>query len=231
VLIADPHDITLAGTAAVLERTPHIKVIGKATTAAAALATAGRHTIDLAILELGLDGGTGIEVCRRIRSHFPHTQAIILADAIDDESTCSALQAGATGIFIKSIAGPGLIRAVEAVCDGYTIFNRKILQLLIAQLGNPAVRTRDKPRPKLSEQEERVMTLVTEGKTNKEIAAVLGLSDKTVKNYLYHVYEKLQATRRAQATKMFLERTRVSHTPNFADVSAPLLPLTLPNQV
>lgn len=231
VLVADPHDITLVGTRAVLNRAPHIKVVGQATTAAAALAALDRHAVDLAIVDLRLDGGKGIAVCARIRSSFPNTQTLILTGSIDDESVFSALQAGVAGLLVKSVGGAGLVRAIEAVCDGHMIFNRNIFQPLTIHLCNPALWTRGKARAELSGQEQRVMALVAEGQTNKEIAVALGLSDKTVKNYLYRVYEKLQATRRAQATKMFLERTRSNNPTGLADFGCPLLPVRVSNKV
>jgi two-component system response regulator DevR len=223
ILLADPHDITLTGACRVLERVPRFKVIGQATTAAAVMSTIERHTVDVAILDVRLDGGKGIDVCHRIRSAFPHTQVLLLIDRLDEESFLSALQVGTAGILIKRVGGAALIRAIEAVCDGHIIFDRNIFLHFAPQLCNQAAGKRGNARADLSVQEQRIMALVTEGKTNKEIATALGLSDKTVKNYLYRVYDKLQVTRRAQATKTFIERTRAAGAFGVTDFGCPFL--------
>lgn len=224
VLVADSHDITLAGTCAVLGHTPHIKVVGRATTAAGALAAANRHAIDLALVELLFADGKGIDLCRRIRSSFPNTQVLILTGAIDEESALSVLRGGASGILVKSVGGDGLVRAIEAVYGGHMMFDRRIFQPLITHLCSLSVQACGKARAELSDQEHRVMSLVAEGKTNKEIAITLGLSNKTVKNQLSHLYGKLQVTRRAQATKMFIERTRATGAIGLAEFGCPLIP-------
>lgn len=223
ILLADPHDITLAGARQVLERVPRFKVIGQATTAAGAMSAIEKQTVDLAILDVRLDGGNGIDVCRRIRSTFSRTQVLLLIDSIDEESFVSALQAGTAGILRKSVGGTGLVRAIEAVCDGHIVFDRSIFLHFTPQLCNQATGKQGSARADLSVQEQRVMALVTEGKTNKEIAAALGLSDKTVKNYLYRVYDKLQVTRRAQATKTFIEQTRAAGAFGVTDFGCPFL--------
>ncbi|MCS6897558.1 MAG: response regulator transcription factor [Nitrospira sp.] len=223
ILLANSHDITLAGARQVLEQVPHFKVVGQATTAAAALSAIEKQTVDLAILDMHLDGGNGVNVCQRIRSAFPRTQVLLLIDAIDEESFASALQAGTAGILVKNIGGAGLVRAVEAVCDGHVVLDRTIFLHFVSHFCRQTIGKQNNGRPELSVQEQRGMALVTEGKTNKEIAATLGLSDKTVKNYLYRVYDKLQVTRRAQATRMFMERSRSAGAVGAAGFGCPFL--------
>lgn len=224
VLVADPHDITLAGTCAVLGRTPHIKVVGRATTVADALTAANRRAIDLALVELHFADGKGDDLCRRIRSSFPNTQVLILTGTIDAESTFSVLRAGAAAILVKSIGEGSLVRAIEAVYGGHMMFDRRIFQPLITHLCNVSVQTSRTARAELSDHEQRVMSLVAKGKTNKEIAMTLGLSGRAIKNDLNHVYEKLQVTRRAQATKMFIERTRATGAIGLGEFGSPLIP-------
>jgi DNA-binding NarL/FixJ family response regulator len=228
LLVADSHDITLAGTYAILKRVPHIKVVARATTAARALAAVDQHTIDLALLELRFADGLGIELCRRIRSSCPNTQVIILTGAIDEESAFSALRAGAAGILFKSVGEAGLVRAIEAVRCGQVIFDRHVFQPLITHFYGLSIQSYGKARVELSDQERQVMSLVAEGKTNKEIAVALGLTNKTVKNRLSNLYEKLHVTRRAQATKMFIERSREAGTFSLTDFDCPLPPPELP---
>ncbi|MCP9439706.1 MAG: response regulator transcription factor [Nitrospira sp.] len=223
ILLAGPHDIALAGARQVLERIPRFKVIGQATTAAATLSAIEKQTVDLAILDVRLDGRNGIDVCRRIRSTFSRTQVLLLIDSIAEASFVSALQAGTAGILVKSVRRTGLVRAIEAICDGHFVFDRSILLHFVPQLCNQATGKQGNARANLSVQEQRVMALVTEGKTNKEIAVALGLSEKTVKNYLYRVYDKLQVTRRAHATRTFIEQSRTAGAFGMIELGCPSL--------
>ncbi len=216
-LVADSHDITLAGTCEVLSRTPHITVVAKATTAADAMAVATSHTLDLALLELRFTDGQGSEVCRHLHASSPDTRVIILADTIDEESAVSALHAGAAAILDKSIEETSLVRAIDAVCCGHMVWDRRIMQPLITHLSEVSNQASGKARTEFSNQERQVMWLVAEGKTNKEIAQALGLTNKTVKNRLSTLYEKLRVTRRTQATKMFIERAREIGIPGMGD--------------
>ena len=228
LLVADSHDITLAGTCAILSRAPHIKIVARATTAAQALAAADRHAIDLAILELRFGDGSGIDVCRHLRASRLNTQVIILTGAVDEMTAFSALRAGAAGILFKSVGVTGLVRAIEAVCCGQVIFDHRVFQPLITHFCGLSIQTYGKARAELSDQERQVMSLVADGKTNKEIAVALGLTNKTVKNRLSSLYEKLQVTRRAQATKMFIERTREASPIGLAELGCSLTPPDLP---
>lgn len=228
VLVADSYDITLAGTCLVLSRAPHIKVVARATTAADALAEADSQRIDLAILELRFTDGRGIEVCQHIRSSCPETHVIILTDTIDEESAFSALRAGAAGILAKSVEETSLVRAIEAVYAGQMIFDRRIFQPLVTHLCGLSIQACGKARTAFSHQERQVMSLVAEGKTNKEIAQVLGLTNKTVKNRLSTLYGKLQVTRRTQATTIFIEHSREDGTIGLAEFGCSLTPPDLP---
>lgn len=228
VLVADSHDITLAGTCLILSRAPHITIVAKATTAADAVAAADTQMIDLAILELRFTDGRGIEVCQHIRSSCPNTHVVILAKTIDEESAFSALRAGAAGILTKNIAETCLIRTIEAVYDGQMIFDRRIFQPLVTHLCGLSIQGYGKARAAFSDQERQVMALVAEGKTNKEIAQALGLTNKTVKNRLSALYEKLRVTRRTQATRIFIEQSREGGTTGLAEFGHALTPPNLP---
>jgi len=223
ILVADPHEITLLGTCTILEQNPRFTVAGKTTTIAGAVAAITRRVIDLALLELRFADGSGIDACRHIRSASPGTQVVILTHEINEETATLALQAGAAGILTKNVSGAGLGHAIEAVCDTRMIFDRGVFQQILANLCSLSVRTCGKTRTDLSHQEQQVMALVVEGKSNKEIAVVLGLSDSAVKKSLHHAYDKMQVTRRAQATKLFIEHTHALNTMGLADFGCPLL--------
>ena len=217
-LVADSHDITLAGTCAVLSRTPHITVVATATTATDALAAAVSHTIDLALLELQFSDGQDSDIFHRFQSSCPDTRVIILAENIDEESVFSALHAGAAAILDKRITEASLVHAVDAVCCGHMVFNRRVLQPLIGHLEELSRRSPKNTRAQFSSQERKIMALVAEGQTNREIARTLGLTNKTVKNRLSTLYGKLHVTRRTQAAKMFLEQAHKNSTINLQEI-------------
>ena len=224
LLIVDGHEIARTGTRAVLNQTGRIRVIGEAASIAAAIEAGRRLTPDVALVELRLPDGSGIDACRRIREASPGTRLLVLTHGADDESIVSALRAGATGFLLKTISGPDLARAIETVANGQAILDGAVAQRVMTHLCSLSVSTCGKIQPELSAQEKRVMDLVAQGKTNKEVAAALGLSDKTVNNYLSNVYEKLQVTRRAQATSSFIQQTRETCGFGIADLGCPALP-------
>lgn len=225
VLIVDGHEIARTGTRAVLDQTEHLRVIGEAGTMADAVDQSRRLNPDVVLMELRLPDGSGVDACRHLRTSSPQTHVLVLTSSADDEAIVSALRAGATGFMLKTIAGQDLIRAIEAVAKGHSIFDRAVIQRIMTHFCSLSVSTSGKLHAHLSTQERRVMELVVQGKTNKEIAGALGLSDKTVKNYLSNVYEKLQVSRRAQATVSFLQQTRSTGGPSIVDLGCPLLPL------
>lgn len=223
VLIVDDHEVVRHGLRALLEQTAHIRTVGETTTVGAALEAVRRLAPDVVLMERRLPDGSGIDACRSLRAASPGTQVLILTDSADDESIVSALRAGAAGFLLKSVAGQDLARAIEAIAKGQSIFDRTVVQRLMAHLCSLSVSTCGKMQAGLSVQERRVMELVVQGKTNKEIAGALDLSEKTVKNYLSHVYDKLHVSRRAQATVSFLQQTRAAGGPSIADLGCPLL--------
>lgn len=223
LVLVDPHQITKAGIRTLLSQTGRIKVIGEAASMAEAVEHSRRLKPDLVLMELRLPDGSGIEACREIHTSCPGTQVLIFTNSIADEAIVAALRAGAAGFLLKSLDGQDLIRAIELAAKGQTILDGTVTRRVLQHLCGLSVATCGKTRQLLSPQEKRVMELVTLGKTNKEIATALKLSDKTVKNYLGHAYEKLRASRRAQATVSFLELMRDTGNPSLADLGCPLL--------
>jgi DNA-binding NarL/FixJ family response regulator len=221
LLIVDAHEIARVGTKVALSQIAHITIVDEAATIAAARQTLDRHAIDLVLLELRLPDGNSIDFCRQIRTSFRHMHVILLTKSIDDALIVSALEAGAVAVLDKSISVQNLARAIEAVRNGYAIIDRGVLQKSIAHLRSPSVAIGGNVGADLSAQERQLMELVTQGKTNKEIAGVLGLSATSVKNHMSHIYEKLQVTRRAQAVSSFLERLRAKIGIGIADLGGP----------
>jgi DNA-binding NarL/FixJ family response regulator len=206
VLLVDDHEVIRVGLRTVLGQTQGIAVVGEAGTMAEAVQQAQRLKPDVILMDVRLPDGSGIDACREILGALPGTRVIFLTSYADDDSVLAAVLAGAHGYVLKEIDSPALLEAIRSVAKGQSILDSSVTERALRWLRGlhdlPATSGTDQ----LSSQEERVVALVAEGKTNKEIAAALGLSDKTVKNYLANVFQKLRITRRAQAAAFFVKR-------------------------
>lgn len=205
VLIVDDHEVVRIGLRTLLGRFPHIEVVGEAATAAAALAEIQRAAPDVILLDVRLPDKSGFDVSREVQKMTGETRVLILTSFADDNTVFEAIAAGADGYLLKEIDGEGLVKAIEKVAAGHSILDPAITGRVMGRVKNLA-----EPASQidiLSAQERRVLALVAEGKTNKEIASDLGLSDKTVKNYLSNVLDKLHLSRRSQAAAFFVQHS------------------------
>lgn len=206
VLLVDDHEVVRVGLRTVLGQTQGITVVGEASTMADAIQQAQRLKPDVILMDVRLPDGSGVDACREILGALPGTRIIFLTSYADDDSVLAAVLAGAHGYILKEIDSPALLEAILSVAKGQSILDSSVTERALRWLRGlhdlPATPGTDQ----LSSQEERVVALVAEGKTNKEIAVALGLSDKTVKNYLANVFQKLRITRRAQAAAFFVKR-------------------------
>ena len=157
-------------------------------------------------MDVRLPGGSGIDACREIRARCPQTQVLFLTSFADEEAMLSTVFAGAAGFLLKMADEDGLVRAVETVARGQSILDPAVTQPLLDHLRLLSAQADSNSKEALSRQESRIMALVVDGKTNKEIAAELQLSTKTVKNYLSNIFRKLQVSRRSQAAAKFANR-------------------------
>jgi DNA-binding NarL/FixJ family response regulator len=157
-------------------------------------------------MDVRLPDGSGVEACREIRSLDPTIQVLMLTSYADEDAVFNSVIAGAAGYLLKQIGGRELVRAIETVATGHSLLDPAVTQKLLDKVKRLASGHRPDAIAELSAQERKVLALVAEGKTNKEIAGALGLSDKTVKNYLSHVFEKLNLSRRAEAAAFFARR-------------------------
>lgn len=203
VLIVDDHEMVRAGLRVFLEREEGIAVAGEASTAAEAVAQAARLLPEVVLMDLRLPGGSGIEACREILSAQAGTRVLLLTSFADEEAAMAAILAGASGYLLKDIGHDLLLRAIADAAAG-----RSVLDWEAAQRARERMKARGGTeiwpvRKTLSSQQRRILELVVRGKTNREIAAALGLSEKTVKNYLSNAFEKLGVARRAQAAALF----------------------------
>lgn len=215
VLLVDDHEVVRMGLRTALARTKTIQVEGEAGTAADAVAQACRVKPDVVLMDLRLPDRSGIEACREIRTACPDTRVLFLTSYSDEDAVTASILAGAYGYLLKEIGAESLVRAVESVAAGHSIMDPSLAQRALTRMQSKSERAtgaikkeEEEEEEQLSAQEQRVLALVAEGKTNKEIAAALNLSDKTVKNYLSHIFQKLQITRRSQAAAYFTRHSQ-----------------------
>jgi DNA-binding NarL/FixJ family response regulator len=199
LLVVDDHEIVRQGLVALLDRREEFEVVGEAGSVAESIEMARRFQPDLVIMDVRLPDGSGIEACREIRSELPGTRVVILTSYPDEEAVLSAIVAGASGYLLKQIRARDLVAALESVARGDSLLDPAVTEKVlerVRRLGNGG--TSDEIA-QLTPQEQKILLLVAEGKTNKEIAAEIFLSDKTVKNYVSSILSKLNLERRAQA--------------------------------
>jgi DNA-binding NarL/FixJ family response regulator len=197
VFLVDDHEIFRHGVRALLASEPDIDVVGEAGTASAALARMPALQPDVAVLDVRLPDGDGISVCREICSVLPATACLMLTGYGDDEALLGAIMAGAAGYVSKQTCGTDLVSALRAVASGQSILDPQASRQVMARLreGDTSV----DPVAALSEQEKRVLELIGEGLTNRQIAERMFLAEKTVKNYVSSLLTKLGMHSRTQA--------------------------------
>jgi two-component system, NarL family, response regulator DevR len=201
VLLVDDHHIVREGLRTIITRAG-IEVVGEAGTAAAAIEEAARLEPDVVLMDVRLPDGSGVTACREIRAANPQIRVLFLTTFKDDSALLATAFASASGYLLKEIGADLLIQAIRAVASGLSVLGPGVVQSVMGQLhtmGAGAAGEHGPPDEQLSSQQQRVLALVADGKTNKEIAVELGLSPKTVKNYLSTVFEKLQVSRRSEA--------------------------------
>jgi DNA-binding NarL/FixJ family response regulator len=201
VLLVDDHHIVREGLRSIITRAG-IEVVGEAGTAAAAIEEAARLEPDVVLMDVRLPDGSGVTACREIRAANPQIRVLFLTTFKDDSALLATAFASASGYLLKEIGADLLIQAIRAVASGLSVLGPGVVQSVMGQLhtmGAGAAGEHGPPDEQLSSQQQRVLALVADGKTNKEIAVELGLSPKTVKNYLSTVFEKLQVSRRSEA--------------------------------
>ncbi len=202
IALVEDHEVVRVALRVLLERVGDIDTVVEAGTAAEALAAVDAAQPDVVVLDLKLPDRNGVDLCREIRARSPRTRVLLLTAVLEEDALLAAMLGGADGYLFKTTSPEQLVQAIKIVAAGQPYLgsetSRSVLGLLRARTGSLS-----QSGVSLSSQELRVVALVAEGKTNKEIAVTLGLSDKTVKNYLSHVYEKLRVSNRAEATAVF----------------------------
>jgi two-component system, NarL family, response regulator DevR len=206
LLLVDDHQVVLVGLRTVLHNRQGITVVGEAGSRADAVRAAKRLKPDIILMDVRLPDGSGVEACRDILARQPTTRVIFLTSFADDEFALAAVLAGAQGYVLKTIDSDLLIRSIHDVFKGQSLLTPALTQRALIRVKAESAQAGPVRKQSLAPQEERVLALVAEGLTNKEIGAALQLSDKTVKNYLSNMFQKLHITRRAQAATFFVKR-------------------------
>jgi two-component system, NarL family, response regulator DevR len=208
LLVVDDHEIVRKGLRSVLGHADGIEVVGEAAGVAEAISEAIRLTPDVVLMDVRLQDGTGVEACREILAARPATRVLFLTSFSDEEAVLAAVFAGASGYLLKEIGAEALLSAIASVAAGHSILDPVAVRAMTEKMNAMAGRGAESEGDALSPQERRVLALVARGKTNKEIGAALGLSDKTVKNYLSNIFQKLRVTRRSQAAAIYTSKLR-----------------------
>jgi two-component system response regulator DevR len=210
LLVVDDHEVVRRGLVALLDRRSGFEVVGEAGSVAESIPAAARFEPDLVIMDVRLPVGTGIEACREIRAARAETRVIMLTSYPDEEAVLSAIIAGASGYLLTQIRGRDLVAALEAVGRGESLLDPAVTEKVLERVRRVATGAATDELAELTSQERKILLLVAEGKTNKEIAADIFLSDKTVKNYVSSILSKLNLQRRTQAAAFMAKRHLVS---------------------
>lgn len=204
VLIVDDHDIVRKGLVMLISRQEDLVVAGEAGTAAEAVAKTRELSPDVVVMDIRLPDESGIEACREIRSQNPDVKVLMLTSYSDEEAVMASIMAGASGYLLKEIRSQEIVDAIKRVGAGQSLLDPSVTASVLERVrrGNKE----DDALAQMTDQERRILDLIADGLTNKEIADQVSLSDKTVKNYVSNILGKLEVSRRSQAAAYVAER-------------------------
>ena len=205
ILLVDDHEVVRMGLKTLLDRREGFSVVGEAGSVAEAISAARQTRPDVIVMDIRLPDGNGVEACREIRGELPDTKVIMLTSYADDESVYGSIMAGASGYLLKQTRGQSLAEAIERVAKGESLLDPSVTEKVLARMRSLASGEGDELAA-LSSQEKKILSLIAQGKTNKEIAGEVFLSDKTVKNYVSSILSKLNLRRRSEAAAFIAER-------------------------
>jgi two-component system response regulator DevR len=199
IMLVDDHEIVRQGLKALIEADEEMVVVGEADGVQSSVERAALTLPDVVVMDVRLTDGSGIEATREIRAQRPETRVIMLTTFADDDALFASIMAGAAGYVLKQVKSNDLVRSIRAVAHGQSLLDPSMTGAVLERLRKGRDLLKDEKLARLSPQEERILTLVAEGKTNKEIGSALNLAEKTIKNYVSAILAKLEVTRRAEA--------------------------------
>jgi DNA-binding NarL/FixJ family response regulator len=205
LLVVDDHEVVRLGLRALLDQHPGFDVVAEAATAREALEKTELHNPDVVVMDIRLKGGSGIEACQEISTNHPDVKVIMLTSYAEDEMLFSAIRAGASGYVLKQIGGSDLVRAIEAVGRGEALLDPAVTQRVFQEVRKAAREEEASAFAELTQQEMHVLQLVSEGRTNRQIAEMLYLGEGTVRNYVSSILSKLAVRNRAEAAAYAVE--------------------------
>jgi DNA-binding NarL/FixJ family response regulator len=205
IILVDDHEVVRLGLKSLLERHPQFEVVGEAASARDALEQVAATEPDVVVMDIRLPGTSGIEACEQIVDNYPNTKVIMLTSYAEDEMLFSAIRAGASGYVLKQIASEELVKAIEAVGRGEALLDPAVTQRVFQEVRRAVKEEEASAFAHLSQQEKHVLLLVSEGKTNREIAKNLFLGEGTVRNYVSSILSKLGVNNRAEAAAYAVE--------------------------
>ncbi|HBP63095.1 MAG TPA: DNA-binding response regulator [Desulfosporosinus sp.] len=195
VLLVDDHEMVRVGLATILNRSPQFEVVGEASMCEEAIEKAFQLIPDVIVMDIRMPGRSGIEACRDILAQHPEIKVLMLTSYADEEAVVASIISGAKGYVLKKIGSRALMAAIVKVMQGESLID----QDLLVKVMNRLQKEKDSPEEKLSEREKQILLLIGQGKTNKEIAKTIFLSEKTVRNYVSSILHKLNLAHRSQA--------------------------------
>jgi two-component system response regulator DevR len=212
VMLVDDHEVVRDGIRSMLESEDDIIVTTEAGTVQDAIDEADRTKPDVVVMDVRLADGSGIEATREIRAKRPETRVLMLTSFADDEALFSSIMAGASGYVLKQVRSGDLVRAIRAVGAGESLLDPSVTTAVLDRLRKGKHLMKDERLARLTPQEERILTLISEGKTNREVGEDLNLAEKTIKNYVSSILSKLEVARRAEAAAYLARHTTTPGT-------------------
>jgi len=212
VFVLDDHEVVRRGLRELFDAEEDLSVVGEAGTAEQAISRVPPTRPDVAVLDVRLPDGDGIEVCRDLRSAMPELKCLMLTSYADDEALFAAILAGASGFVLKQINGSDLVSAVRRVAAGESLLDPSLTRQVMERLRGEKVE--DERLSRLTEQERNLLELIVEGKTNRQIADSMFLSEKTIKNYVSNLLSKMGFLRRTEAAVYAARLSERQHKPS-----------------
>ena len=207
ILIVDDHEVVRLGLKSLLDQHPYFEVVAEAGNAKEAIEKVDKYSPDVVLMDIRLPGASGIEACEEITKNYPDTRVIMLTSYAEDEMLFSAIRSGASGYVLKQIGAEDLMKAIEAVGRGEGLLDPAVTQRVFQEVRRAVREEEASAFANLSQQEKHVLMLVSEGRTNREIAKSLFLGEGTVRNYVSSILSKLGVSNRAEAAAYAVEHS------------------------
>lgn len=212
IVIADDHEVVRIGLRSLLARIPEFEVVGEASSGNRAVELAESLVPDVIVMDIRMPDLNGVDACRRIKEHHPEVKVIMLTSYPDDEAVFGAVMAGASGYVLKEVNSMDLVEAIRTVARGESLLDPSVTGKLLERVRSLSSEDSQGSHEKLNPQERRILALIAEGKTNREIAETLYLSEKTVRNYVSMILSKLGLANRAEAAAYAVRQNMVRET-------------------